>query len=226
MPSRDERFFWMFGESLNQELAERIGQANIELTKQFKAALVNCTSCVQYSESCNYLWLFRLQGVGENTKAATDFGKVLEHEHIPNLVQQLKFKSKQIRPRTNYPTPLIKEPYRDGNHKVDIGLHAVRDECNGMLVAYAYYETQAKSQPWHFQPNSLYDFVQVVEESWNVSSCSCHHSNCPECRGKGCWHCFQLACAKCSGTGWKDFARWAEGGYRIRYGKYPLAVTT
>jgi hypothetical protein len=221
MPERAERFFWVYAKGIDQALLHEIDDSHRKFVAGWHDCPLDWTPCVKKRSPANQLWLFRLaQGIGKRGLARY-FNKQLL-AHIKSLQKKLKLTNKQIKRRSNLPTPLLFPPLQIWP-QTDVGLHAVNDEYNGMLVTYSYYPGRYY-QPPHMQISSLRKLVSTVVDVWGAIACDCHKGEGSECKGNGCYFCFQLNCAYCGGTGWKYYSRWVESGFEIEYETgYPIA---
>ena len=221
MPARPEQFFWLYAKQVPAELASRIELAHADFIKGWDDCPAQQHSCVSSVGVSDRLWLFRLLGPSQGV--ATRFSSQLKKfvEELPRIVDAPTLKAKR---RSNLPTPLVADRLV-AHPTTDIGLHVVNDVYNGMLVTYSYFEGAAgRHLIPHLQLKILRDFAERVASAWAAAACECHRSV-TDCCGVGCYECFQLECARCAGTGWKDFCAWAQDGFRIDYSTgFPIAV--
>jgi hypothetical protein len=220
MPERAERFLWLYGSVLSSTQCREIDAANERFEQHWQECPLSIHRCVADASLNHQVWLFRLGcGVGGD---ADRFSQELT-SHLNQLRESLRLGERKLWRRTNMPTPLLCRP--SGGFPVnDIGLHAVNDAYNGMLVTYSYYKGQFL-QPAHLQPNTLRKMVANVTQAWHEFACNCHYRPCPECGDEGCWDCFAIDCSVCQGTGWKGFSRWMQQGFGIDYRSgFPIAV--
>jgi hypothetical protein len=212
MPNRQERLFWLHGRRLDQPTASQVDTKNRELVQSWSDCKLEYHVTVSADGVSDRLWLFRL-GTSDQT-IATYFNKRLK-AHIDALSPI------RLKRQVNLPTPLVARPVGDG-HKIDIGLHVVNDVWNGALMMFFYYEGRYYNPP-HLQYKEMVHYSKEAERLWTAAACSCHARS--QCCPTGCWKCFQVNCASCRGTGWKDFGAWLEHGARIDYASgWPLAV--
>jgi hypothetical protein len=218
MPERPERLFWLQAKQADYAVAIAIDAANRQFVKSWTDSPVECVSAVTSFGVSDRLWLFRL-GTGAQ-QAASRFNAVLGN-HIKGLPSALGRPALKVKRQVNLPTPLVRD--RLGSWpKTDIGLHVVNDAYNGMLVTFTYHEGRYYNSP-HLQLVGVERIAADVRAAWGVVACPCHSEK-PTCCGTGCFDCFQRDCPLCDGTGWKDFSRWAKGGYAIDYASgVPLA---
>ena len=212
MPQRDERFFWMHAEKAAPEHAGVIGEANRKFAGEWKPCPVSLTACVALEAASDRLWLFRLATLDETV--ARDFKKRIE-SHAAR---------QGCNCRPSIPTPLVRGRIGGNGTWTDIGLHAVNDMYNGMLVTFTYWEGRGRQQPALLQEYEVASLAGEVRPAWGALACGCRGKGCPACKGSGCYGCFRAGCEECGGTGWKGFAAWGRGGYAIDYGSgVPLA---
>jgi len=223
MPERNERFFWLYGSKIDENVASAINDSNIPFLEDWQECPLEYKSCVDARGLSDRLWLFRLNcGIGNN-KLARKFN-IRFQKYIATIPTHLNFSDNQIKlkRRSNFPTPLILEPL-SGWPSTDIGLHAVNDEYNGMLVTYSYYQGKY-TQPPHLQVGDVRRLLNKIETVWREVACDCNSGICKECNCDGCYSCFERDCIYCFGTGWKKFAVWAATGFNINYESgYPVA---
>lgn len=221
MPERVERFFWLFAERADQIVVSAIEDLHGQFSAGWQECPLEWNPCVEeQGMPGDRLWLFRLlHGVG-NRALPRKFNKQFQ-AYIQALRASLNLTERQIKRRSNLPTPLFFPPLDVG--PTDVGLHAVNDESNGMLVTYTYYSGQYY-QPPHLQLAELRKLVSTVRDAWGTIACNCHGGQCPECNGDGCFACFKFDCGHCGGTGWKNYSGWAQSGFKIKYETgFPIA---
>jgi hypothetical protein len=213
MPARAERFFWMYAPKMNGDRAASLDFENRSFARSWAECTLHYETCVSDANLSERLWLFRL--ATNNQKVAGFFRNQLT-QHIQNLVEVFG-DDLDIKRRSNLPQPLVCRTI-DQWPKTDIGLHSVNNLYNGTLISYSYYEERARHHIPHMDLGQLIGLCSRVRGIWEAVACTCHRSapGC-ECKGTGCFDCFQLNCPNCDGTGWKDFVAWARSGYQIDY---------
>lgn len=219
LPRRNERLLWMHGKNLDPVEAKAIDEANVGFVKSWEESLLNVISCVESDERSDRLWLFRLNI--NDSMSPTSFNKSLQ-SYIKSLPDVLSMPSIKVKRQTTLPTPLVRDRFK-GWPITDIGLHVVNDEYNGMMVSFSYHEGRYYHVP-HLQFKKLDELRDRVLLAWEEASCHCHKTI-KGCCDHGCYKCFQLECEECEGTGWRNYMKWAQQGYRIDYTKkVPIAV--
>lgn len=122
-------------------------------------------------------------------------------------------------------TPLLRPPLSDEWPILDIGLHNAAQPYNQNLRAMAYFP--GAHGRWMHPGLELYQVRRVLERVgtvWKEIACGCRDEGCSVCGGDGCTSCFKVECPRCCGTGWKDFSKWAQDGYRVDYASgFPIA---
>lgn len=229
MPQRLERFFWVYGENLGTGAMNAVQAEHNRFVQEWNnhnpSYPLHCRPCVVAGSPDQQVWLFRLQLGPGNSSIATAFNSELQ-KHLKQVRQAHGIADEDLKRRTTLPTPLMEEPFGQFP-TTDIGLHAVNDEYNAMLVTYTYFKgAYGRYQPPHLQASEVVNVYNGIMPKWQRIACGCHHgSGCPNCGGIGCYQCFQPNCPMCGGTGWKEFEQWAANGYRIDYTSgYPIAV--
>ena len=210
MPQRSERFFWLYIEPIDGLHAAQIDVANESFASSVGATSVACVPATAVSPR---LWLFRLPLPTMDQSVATDFNKRLL-SHIHSLGNVLGRPQLKVKRQTKLPQPLVCP--RLGPWPItDLGLHSVNDQYNGMLVSYIYHQGRYYHIP-HLRLSTLQEVFSNLQTAWQLAVCDCFHSV-SGCCGVGCFECFQSACPKCNGTGWKGFSAWAGRGYPVDY---------
>lgn len=217
MPQRAERLLWLHAKQIDGSAAATIDAANGQFVNSWKDSPVECVPCVAGAAVSDRLWLFRL---GTSARSRTSRFNALLKAHIDGLATTTGLPTLRAKRQVNLPTPLVRDRLGPWP-RTDIGLHVVNDGYNGMLVTFTYHEGRYYSVP-HLQLAGIEKVAAAVRTAWAEIACSCCAAT--SCCANGCFDCFQLDCPMCEGTGWKDFARWAAGGYSIDYGSgLPLA---
>lgn len=223
MPERPERFFWLHAQQLDDTVVSVINDLHHQFVAKWQECPLEWTSCVEGRGSSDRLWLFRLRyGIG-NEKLTRRFNSGFR-EYLKTLSGHPKLSNIQsnLKQRTTLLTPLLHQPIE--RPRTDIGLHAVNDVYNGMLVTYSYYPRGPRMLPLHQQTADLRRMLSTIEYAWRAVACDCHGGKCQECNGDGCYSCFHQDCSNCESTGWKNFSRWMQGGFKINYSTgFPIA---
>jgi hypothetical protein len=211
MPERSERFFWLHTRQIDGTVSAKIDAANQQFAATWTACELTCTPCVATPVMSDRLSLFRL--ATNDQTLATKFNGQLTN-HIKGLGASVGVPDLFAKRQTNLPQPLVC-PRVGTWPKTDLGLHSVNDQYNGMLVSYSYHEGRFYHIP-HLQLSTLIDLCSTIQGAWQVAACDCYRTA-SSCCGVGCYDCFQASCPTCDGTGWKDFAKWVQGGYQVDY---------
>jgi hypothetical protein len=220
MPVRAERFFWLYASKTDTARAAALDAENRSFARLWPAnsCALRYETCVSEQGISARVWLYRL--ATDDQVIATQFNKQLL-QHVQALLAGTGA-GLTIKRQRNLPQPLVC-PRPDLWPKTDIGLHSVNDQYNGMLVSYSYHEGRYYNIP-HLQLSTLIDLCSAVRAIWTAVACECRTAVKCACKGIGCFDCFQSGCPGCDGTGWKDFVKWASGGYQIDYSAgVPLA---
>ena len=218
MPERRERLFWLHAKQTSQTVADVMDTANQELAKRWTDSAVECVASVTAAHTSDRLWLFRIGS--SDQQVASRFNALLQ-SHLNVLPAAVGVPGLRVKRQVNLPTPLVCERLGPWP-KTDVGLHVVNDAYNGMLVTFTYHEGRYYNVP-HLQLVGVERLTADVRKAWSAVACECYRAA-TDCCGNGCFDCFRADCPTCDGTGWKDFARWAKGGYAIDYASgVPLA---
>ncbi len=223
MPERNERFFWLYAEGADDSGLRLIEESNNRFAADWCDCTLNLTSCV--TRGRHRLWLFRLGHGRGNGTLAESFNRGFR-TYVAALTERLRSQGvrfKRVIPRTNMLTPMLTPRPLAEWPRTDLGLHPVNDQYNGMVVTYSYYLGRFL-QPPHLQFSELRKLTKTVGSAWQEVACDCRNAACQSCDGTGCFGCFVLDCPQCRGTGWKNFSRWEQAGYRVNYDSgYPHA---